>query len=83
MSLSIFVRGETGIRPLIPELHLLYHMLSPDAQVHDLAYYMIQYLEGLQRGQRNPGALWGGAYVSRIASHLGVPLGVDGPRGGM
>ena len=78
MSMSLFARGETGLRPLEQELQLLYHMLLPEPQVHDLALYMVQYWETLQRSTRNTGPLHGGAYVSLIASHFHIELGDDG-----
>ena len=77
LSATVYCRGEIWIRPLDQEIQLLYHILSPEAQVHDLAYYMVEYWEGLQRGRRNTGGLHAGSYVSRIATHLGVPLGND------
>ena len=51
LSATIYVGGETWIRPLDQDLQLLYHILRLDAQVHDLTYYLVEHWVGLQKGR--------------------------------
>ena len=78
ISFSLFARGESSLRPLDSEVVLLYYMLSPAAQYHDLAYYMVRYWESIQRSTRHSGPIHGGAYVTLIAHTFpDLEVGVD------